>query len=143
MTHHLGHESGGVVTNAEGNPRNGKGKKKVQGDFGQVELDIPRDRQASFEPLLVPKHQRMISGMDEKILALYAKGMSTTDLESSLQELDEVELSPTLIRQVTDAVREEVKLWQTRPLDELYNCGTIWTASLSNSAMKVGSKAKQ
>jgi putative transposase len=120
MTHHLGHESGGAVTNAEGNTRNGKGKKKVQGDFGQVELDIPRDRQASFEPLIVPKHQRLISGMDEKILALYAKGMSTRDIESSLQELYEVEISPTLISQVTDAVREEVKLWQMRPLDELY-----------------------
>jgi putative transposase len=120
MTHHLGHEVGGAVTNVAGNTRNGKGKKKVQGDFGQIELDIPRDRQASFEPLIVPKHQRLISGMDDKILALYAKGMSTRDIESSLQELYEVEISPTLISQVTDAVREEVKLWQMRPLDELY-----------------------
>jgi putative transposase len=120
MTHHLGHESGGAVGNAEGNTRNGKGKKKVQGDFGQVELEIPRDRQASFEPLIVPKHQRMISGMDDKILALYAKGMSTRDIESSLKELYEVEVSPTLISQVTDAVKEEVKQWQMRPLDELY-----------------------
>ena len=120
MTHHLGHELGGAVTNAEGNTRKGKGRKKVQGDFGQVELEIPRDRQASFEPLIVPKHQRLISGMDDKILALYAKGMSTRDIESSLKELYEVEVSPGLISQVTDAVKEEVKLWQMRPLDDLY-----------------------
>jgi putative transposase len=69
MTHHLGHKAGSAVKNAEGNTRNGKGKKKVQGDFGQVELEIPRDRQASFEPLIVPKHQRLISGMDDKVFA--------------------------------------------------------------------------
>jgi putative transposase len=97
-----------------------KGKKKVQGEFGKVALEIPRDREASFEPQIVPKHQRMISGMDEKILTLYAKGMSARDIESSLKDLYEVEVSLTLISHVTDVVKEEVRLWQLRPLDELY-----------------------
>ena len=120
MTHHLGHESGGNVSNSEGNTRNGKGKKRVQGEFGKIELEIPRDRQGSFEPRIVPKHQRMISGMDEKILSLYARGMSTRDIEASLKDLYEVEVSPSLISQVTDTVKEEVKAWQSRVLDELY-----------------------
>jgi putative transposase len=120
MTHHLGHEAGETVINPEGNTRNGKGRKKVQGEFGKVELEIPRDRQGSFEPQIVKKHQRLISGMDEKILSLYAKGMSTRDIESSLKELYEVEVSPSLISQVTDAVKEEVKAWQMRALDDLY-----------------------
>jgi putative transposase len=120
MTHHLGHESGGEVKNREGNTGNGKGKKTVQGEVGKIALEIPRDRQGSFEPQIVKKHQRLISGMDEKILSLYAKGMSTRDIESSLKDLYDVEVSPSLISQVTDAVKEEVKAWQSRALDDLY-----------------------
>lgn len=120
MTHHLGHETGGVVINPEGNTRNGKGTKNVQGELGKVGLEIPRDRQGRFEPQIVKKHQRLLSGMDEKILALYSRGMSTRDIEASLKELYEVEVSPSLIGQVTDAVKEEVKLWQARPLDGMY-----------------------
>ena len=120
ITEHLGHENGGVVINPAGNTRNGSSKKSVQGEFSEVELDVPRDRQASFEPQLVKKHQRRLAGLDERILSLYAKGLSTRDIQDELKEFYEVDVSPTLISEVTDAVLEEVKAWQSRPLDELY-----------------------
>ena len=85
-----------------------------------MELSIPRDRQGSFEPVLVPKHQRRIAELDEKILALYARGMSTRDISAQLEELYGAKVSASLISEVTDSVLEEVKAWQTRPLDEVY-----------------------
>lgn len=120
MTEHLGHENGGVVINPEGNVRNGVSKKKVKGDLGEVELDIPRDRQGEFEPKLVKKHQRRLAGLDKKILSLYARGLSTTDIKAELKEMFDVEVSPSLISEVTDAVLPEVKAWQARPLEALY-----------------------
>lgn len=90
------------------NRRNGRSSKTVQGDLGAVMIATPRDRDASFEPQLVPKYQRRMPGFDEKVLALYAKGMSTRDIEELLKQLYDVEVSPTLISAVTDAVDEEV-----------------------------------
>ena len=84
MTEHLGHDSGGIVINAEGNTRNGVGKKTVKGELGEIELDIPRDRQGEFEPQLIKKHQRRLAGLDKRILSLYARGLSTTDIQRSL-----------------------------------------------------------
>lgn len=103
-----------------GNSRNGYSKKTIQTDQGEMDLAIPRDRKSAFEPILVPKHQRRLAGLDEKILVLYARGLSTRDISAQLEELYGVTISPALISEVTDTVSEEVKAWQVRPLDEVY-----------------------
>jgi transposase-like protein len=102
------------------NSRNGHSKKNVQSEHGEMELSIPRDRNSSFEPVLVPKHQRRIAGLDEKILSLYARGMSIRDISAQLEELYGAKVSAAVISEVTDSVLEEVKAWQSRPLDEVY-----------------------
>ena len=120
MGEHLGHGKNEPVANATGNTRNGKSQKTLKGDFGALPIDIPRDRQGSFEPLLVPKHQTRWTGFDQKILSLYARGMTVREIQGHLEEMYGTEVSPTLISSVTDAVIEEVKAWQSRPLDALY-----------------------
>jgi putative transposase len=102
------------------NSRNGYSKKTVQSHHGEMELSIPRDRRGEFEPVLVPKHQRRLAGLDEKILALYARGLSTRDISAQLEELYGAQISASLISDVTDSVTEAVKAWQCRPLDEVY-----------------------
>jgi putative transposase len=102
------------------NRRNGRSSKTIQGDLGEVTIATPRDRNGTFEPQLVPKHQRRLAGFDEKILALYAKGMSTRDIQDILQKLYGVEVSPTLISEVTMAVDQEVTAWRTRPLEPVW-----------------------
>ncbi|MEL6402168.1 MAG: IS256 family transposase [Cyanobacteria bacterium J06626_4] len=110
------------------NSCNGHSSKTVQSEPGELALAIPRDspkerlrqRQGTFEPVLVPKHQRRLSGLDEKILALYARGMSTRDISLQLAELYGAQVSPAIISEVTETVREAVKAWQSRPLDEVY-----------------------
>ncbi|MEO1095123.1 MAG: IS256 family transposase [Cyanobacteria bacterium J06638_28] len=102
------------------NSRNGHSSKTVQSEQGELALAIPRDRQGTFEPVLVPKHQRRLSGLDEKILALYARGMSTRDISLQLAERYGTQIAPAIISEVTDVVSEDVKAWQRRPLDELY-----------------------
>lgn len=102
------------------NSRNGHSKKTVQSQLGEMELSIPRDRTGAFDPVLVPKHQRRLAGLDEKILAMYARGTSVRDISAQLEELYGATVSASLISEVTDAVSEEVKAWQSRPLDELY-----------------------
>lgn len=102
------------------NSRNGYSKKTIQTEQGEMELEIPRDRQGEFEPILVPKHQRRLAGLDEKILALYARGLSTRDISAQLEELYGVALSASLISEVTDSVVDEVKAWQARPLEAVY-----------------------
>lgn len=108
-------------TNTEGkNKRNGKTYKTMQGDNGSFELEVPRDREGDFEPQIVKKHQRRLAGLDQKIIALYARGLSTRDIQAELQEMYGVELSPTLISQITDSIMDDVKAWQSRPLDAVY-----------------------
>lgn len=102
------------------NRRNGTSPKLIQGDMGKLALDVPRDREATFEPLLIPKHQRRLAGFDEKILALYAKGLTTRDIQQIVKELYAVEVSPSLISEITDSLDTEVKAWQTRRLDRVY-----------------------
>lgn len=102
------------------NRRNGTSPKTIQGDLGKLPLDIPRDREGTFEPQLIAKHQRRISGFDEKILALYAKGMTTRDIQELLKELYGVDVSPTLISEITADLDAEVKAWQTRRLDRVW-----------------------
>ncbi|MHB1117414.1 IS256 family transposase [Sideroxydans sp.] len=120
MEAHLGHAKNDTVTNPAGNTRNGKSSKKLKGEFGELPIEIPRDRHGSFEPQLIPKHQTRWNGFDDKILSLYARGMTVREIQGHLEEMYGTEVSPTLISSVTDAVIEEVKAWQSRPLDALY-----------------------
>jgi putative transposase len=120
LTTHLGYEKHDPVGYGSGNSRNGKSRKQLKGDFGEVEIEVPRDRQASFEPKIVPKGATRFAGFDDKILSMYARGMSTREIQGHLQEIYGVEVSPTLISNVTDAVLEQVRAWQSRPLDPLY-----------------------
>jgi len=117
MQAHLGHER---HAKASGNPRNGKSRKTVQSAMGDLQIETPRDRDGTFEPQLLPKRQVRLAGMEEKILALYSKGLTTRDIESALVDLYGVTISHALIAQVTDAVLDEARLWQTRPLEAIY-----------------------
>ena len=120
MADHLGHGKNEPVENLAGNTRNGKSKKTLKGEFGELPIEVPRDRQGTFEPQLIPKHQTRWAGFDDKILSLYARGMTVREIQSHLEEMYGTEVSPTLISSVTDAVIDEVKAWQSRPLDTLY-----------------------
>jgi putative transposase len=120
LTHHLGYEKNDPDGRGSGNSRNGKSRKKLTGDFGEIELEVPRDREGEFEPKIVGKHQRRFDGFDDKILSMYARGMTTREIQGHLKEIYGVEISPSLISEVTDAVWEEVQAWQSRPLEPLY-----------------------
>jgi putative transposase len=120
MAQHLGHAKNSTVANATGNTRNGKSRKTLKGEFGELPIEIPRDRHGSFEPQIIPKHQTRWDGFDEKILSLYARGMTVREIQSHLEEMYGAEVSPTLISSVTQAVMEDAKAWQNRPLDALY-----------------------
>jgi putative transposase len=120
LTDHLGYEKHQVAGRNSGNSRNGYGKKSLKGDNGTLEIKMPRDRNASFEPQLVEKRQSRMPSFDEKILSLYARGMSTREIQGHLEELYGTEVSPTLISNVTDAVLETVTEWQNRPLRAIY-----------------------
>ena len=118
MDEHLGYEKNQKSTSS--NSRNGKSSKRVKTEDGEFELDTPRDREGSFEPKLVKKHQSRFTSMDDKILWLYAQGMSTREIVNAFDEWYGAEISPTLISRVTNAVIEQVVEWQSRPLDAIY-----------------------
>src|SRR5207249_3218065 len=120
LTDHLGFERHQEPPGGAGNTRNGSTPKTLGTEHGPVEIDTPRDRDGSFEPKLVRKRQRRFEGFDDKILALYSRGMSTRDIEAHLRELYGVSVGRDLISRVTDAVLEDVRAWQQRPLDEVY-----------------------
>lgn len=120
LTDHLGYEPYAPEGRGADNCRNGKASKTLQSDSGAIPIEIPRDRDSSFEPQLVKKRQRRLEGFDDKVLSLYARGLSTRDIQGQLEELYGVEVSPTLISNVTDAVMEEVRAWQSRPLSAVY-----------------------
>src|SRR3954464_1231428 len=111
MDHHLA---------GAGNSRNGYGRKSVITDTGQIELEVPRDRRASFDPQLIAKYQRRFPRFDDKIVSMYARGMSTRGMGGPLRELYGVEFSPDLVSAVTDAVLDEIPAWQPRPLEPVY-----------------------
>ncbi len=115
---HLGYEK--HATKPSSNSRNGYSSKSIITDDGEVPIDVPRDREASFEPKLVRKHQARFQSMDDKILSLYAKGMTTREIVATFKAMYDADVSPTLISKVTDAVLEQVIEWQSRPLDEVY-----------------------
>ncbi len=104
-----------------GNTRNGRSRKTLKGEFGELSIEIPRDRHGTVEPRLIPKHQTRWAGFDDKILSLYARGMTVREIQAHLEEIYGTEVSPSLISLDTDAVSEEVKTWQSRPLDALYS----------------------
>ena len=120
MTNHLGYGKHDPAGYNSGNSRNGTTKKKLKGDFGEIELETPRDRNGSFEPKIVGKGQTRFTGFDDKIVSMYARGMTTRDIQSHLEEMYGVEVSAALVSEVTDAVMEDVKAWQSRPLDAVY-----------------------
>ena len=120
LSAHLGYERGDPAGRGSGNSRNGYSEKTVLTEDGTIDLTVPRDRQGSFEPVIVPKGARRIEGFDDRIVSLYARGMTVREIQGHLQELYGVEVSPDLISRVTDAVLEEVREWQNRPLDAVY-----------------------
>ena len=120
LTDHLGYEPHEHKGHGTGNNRNGKGNKTVQSETGAIDIDVPRDRNATFEPQLIKKRQRRLEGFDDKVLALYSRGLSTRDIQGQIEELYGVEVSPTLISNVTNAVMDDVRAWQTRPLSCVY-----------------------
>jgi putative transposase len=120
LTAHLGYEPGEGPSGETSNTRNGSSAKTLLTDQGTVDIRVPRDREGSFEPQLVKKHQRRLEGFDEKVLALYARGMTVRDIQSYLEELYGTEVSPDLISRVTDSVLEEVSTWQGRTLDPVW-----------------------
>ncbi|WP_043613789.1 IS256 family transposase [Chromobacterium violaceum] len=120
MAAHLGHNKHEPVANSSGNTRNGKSRKTLKGEFGALPIEVPRDRQGTFEPLLIPKHQTRWTGFDDKVISLYVRGMTVREIQAYLEEIYGTEVSPSLISSITDAVAEEVKAWQARPLDPVY-----------------------
>ncbi|ELO0596453.1 IS256 family transposase [Salmonella enterica] len=118
LTDHLGHEKNAPKTGS--NTRNGYSSKTVLCDDGEIELNTPRDRENTFEPQLIKKHQTRITQMDSQILSLYAKGMTTREIVATFKEMYDADVSPSLISKVTDAVKEQVTEWQNRQLDALY-----------------------
>ena len=120
MTGHLGYEKHDPAGRGSGNSRNGTTGKTVLTDVGAVDLAVPRDRAGSFEPQIVRKGQTRLEGFNERIIALYARGMTTRDIRAHLREMYDVEVSPDLISRVTDGVLEELQEWQSRPLDAVY-----------------------
>ncbi|XAN06567.1 IS256 family transposase [Ammonicoccus fulvus] len=118
MAAHLGYDRGEPPTGA--NLRNGSTPKRVKTEIGDLEIRVPRDRQGTFEPVIVPKHQRRLSGFDEAVISLYAKGMTTGDIAAHLAEVYDTEISRSLVSTVTDKILTELKAWQSRPLDPVY-----------------------
>jgi putative transposase len=120
MSDHLGFEANDADGHGSGNSRNGHSGKTVQTETGPVAIRVPRDRKGTFEPRLVPKHHRRLEGFDDKVLALYARGMSTRDIQEHLRELYGTDITPDLVSRVTEAVLDEAKAWQQRPLEAVY-----------------------
>ena len=120
LTEHLGYNKGDPAGRGSGNSRNGYSSKTVLGEDGAIEIAVPRDRNSSFEPQIVAKGQTRLDGFDDRIISLYARGLSVREIQAHLEELYGVEVSPDLISRVTDAVLEDVREWQNRPLDPVY-----------------------
>jgi putative transposase len=120
LTEHLGYDKHDPSGNGSGNSRNGVTRKTLKGDFGEVELETPRDRNGEFEPQIIQKNQTRWTGFDDKILSMYARGMTTREIQGHLEEMYQVQVSPSLISEVTDGVMEQARAWQNRPLEAFY-----------------------
>src|SRR4030042_2069267 len=120
LTHHLGYDKHSPEGKNTGNSRNGKSSKTLKSDHGELSISVPRDRNGEFDPQIVKKGQRRFTGFADKILSMYARGMTTRDIQGHLEEIYGVEVSPELISTVTDGIISEVKEWQNRPVDGVY-----------------------
>ncbi len=120
MDEHLGYEKHNVEGNNSGNSRNGYSKKTIKTNYGTTELALPRDRNGEFDPQIIKKHQTTSNGIEEQVVAMYAKGMSTRDIEDHLKAIYGIEVSPSLVSRITDKIMPQVSEWQSRPLDRLY-----------------------
>lgn len=120
LTHHLGYEKGDPAGRGSGSSRNGTSSKALLTDDGEIEIEVPRDRAGTFEPVIVAKGQTRFDGFDEKIISLYGRGMTVREIQGHLAELYGTEVSPDLISKVTDAILDEVREWQSRPLEAIY-----------------------
>jgi putative transposase len=120
MTEHVGYDKHDAIGNNSGNSRNGNSAKTIKGTFGELALETPRDRNGTFEPQIIEKHQTRFTGFDKNILSLYSRGLSTREIQQHLEEIYGVEVTAGLISSVTDEVLDEVKTWQNRQLDEVY-----------------------
>lgn len=120
MTNHLGYEKHQTIYGKTSNSRNGKSQKTVKTEIGDIDINVPRDRNAEFEPQIIKKHQRRFEGFDSQIISMYARGMTTRDIQGHLMDIYGVEVSPDLISDVTNSVIDDVREWQNRPLDNVY-----------------------
>src|SRR5262245_20418328 len=120
LTEHVGYEKHERVGHNSGNSRNGSSAKTMKGSFGRLPLEVPRDRNGTFTPRIIEKHQTRFTGFDEQIISLYARGLSTREIQQHLEEIYHVEVSPALISSVTDEVLDEVRTWQNRQLEAVY-----------------------
>jgi len=120
LDEHLGYERHEKAPQRKANTRNGRSQKTLKGDHGELAIDVPRDRAASFSPQIVPKGKTRIEGFEDQILALYSRGMTTRDVQETLKDMYNAEISHSVIANVTDAVIDEVRAWQSRPLDSVY-----------------------
>jgi|SRR5579872_3548939 len=120
LTHHLGYAKHDPAGDNSGNSRNGVTRKTLKGDFGEVEVETPRDRNGEFAPQIIQKNQTRWTGFDDKILSMYARGMTTREIQGHLEEMYQIEVSPSLISEVTDGVIEQVRAWQNRALEPFY-----------------------
>ena len=120
MEGHLGYEKHSVKGNNTGNNRNGKNKKLIQSTHGPIEIEVPRDRKSEFEPKLIKKRERHISSFDDKIISMYARGMTTRDIQGHIKELYGADISPAMVSNITDKVLEVAAEWQSRPLSRIY-----------------------
>ena len=120
MDEHLGYEKNSVTGNNSGNSRNVYGKKTISSDYGECEIAVPRDRNGEFEPKIIEKRQTRTDEIEQKIMALYAKGMSQRDIEDTLREIYGSDISQGLISRITDKILPEVNDWENRPLDSIY-----------------------
>ena len=118
MDNHLGYEKHGESTGE--NTRNGHGKKKLRNQYGEAEIQVPRDRKSSFEPMLVPKRKNIADGVESIIISLYAKGMSVSDIEEQIKDLYNFDISTSAISRITERVAQDVTIWQNRPLESVY-----------------------
>jgi len=124
LDHHLGYQKHSIEGNLTGNSRNGYSKKKLKSEYGEVDINVPRDRNGTFEPKLIPKHTRTKSGIETLIISLYAKGMTVSDIEQQLIEIYDINISSTAISIITDRVKQDAIEWQNRPLEEVYTI--VW-----------------
>ena len=137
---HLGYPKGDARPVGQTNQRNGTSAKRILTDEGVIDLDVPRDRNGSFEPQLVEKGQRRFTGFDDKIISMYARGMTVREIQGHLEEIYGIEVSPDLISSVTDAVLEEAREWQNRPLESLYPLVVFDALRVNNSGRWAGAQ---